>query len=575
MGTIYRATDKSLSREVAVKLVRVCHSDDPLSCERLRREACAAGKVNHPRVAQVYALNFSNGHPFLVMELVPGEDLAQKLAREGTLDERVALRMALDVADGLSALSREGLVHGDIKPGNIVLDRDGNAKLVDFGLSGMTRRDENGNFVGTPNYIAPELLRGAPDTHRSDLYSLGATLYHLLSGRPPHAGATPTDVLKARMFQNPAPLRTCARQLSLPTQRLIMRMLEVNPEKRQASSDAVIADIREALSQLDLPKPEHFGGKGLVQRCFGWSGRLRPSATFSLNRVFIAGTLILNVALIFLLAAKEKPLGWMMDWLLREEAERPEPRKVLVKQVQPDTRTVAQQAGAGYKEPAALPFSQLPPPPTVFARDLFTAESNPFWQSLNLGDHTRGGSTLHMGDTLVIQGSGMDMWKGFDSCRFVWAKASGDYAFSGQIKVIANNDRFAITGLMVKGADPTLGPGLLFGFLGSGELFVQIRQPRTRTIVVVKRSVRPVQLPCFLKIVRRGNAFDTLVATDDITWHHFAACELDLPSDNTIGFSVSPQVPDALATAKIARIRLFTQGLPDVKPSQTRSGYPP
>ena len=96
MGTIYRATDESLKRDVAVKLVRVCRADDPVSIERLRQEARAAGKVNHPRVAQVYALNFSNGHPYLVMELVAGEDLAQKLADGGALGERAVLRTALD-----------------------------------------------------------------------------------------------------------------------------------------------------------------------------------------------------------------------------------------------------------------------------------------------------------------------------------------------------------------------------------------------------------------------------------------------------------------------------------------------
>ena len=278
MGEIYRATDESLNRDVAIKLVRGCHANDPESIERLRKEACAAGKLNHSRVAQVHALNFSNGFPYLVMELVTGLDFAQKLKREGPIDERTVLRMALDVAEGLSALNREGLVHGDIKPGNIVLDRDNNAKLVDFGLSGMTRRDSTGALVGTPDYIAPELLRGAKDTHRSDLFSLGATLYHLLSGILPHDGDTMDAFIKARMYKPPIPIEKQVQNISFLTRKLIMRMLEPSPSKRPADSDVVATDIREALSRLDAPAPEPHRFTEHVRRLFAASSPISANA---------------------------------------------------------------------------------------------------------------------------------------------------------------------------------------------------------------------------------------------------------------------------------------------------------
>jgi len=591
MGAVFRATDESLHRDVAVKLVRGCHADDPDSCERLRREACAAGKLNHPRVAQVYALNFSNGHPFLVMELVTGQDFAQKLEQEGHLDERVVLRMALDVADGLSALHREGLVHGDIKPGNIVLDRDGNAKLVDFGLAGMTRRDSSGALVGTPNYIAPELLRGAEDTHRSDLYSLGATLYHLLSGRIPHDGETAADVLKARLLKQPIPLGTLARHVSSPTRKLVMRMLEINPEKRQLNSDAVAAEIRIALTRLDAPPPEPSGISDFMRRFFRrFELPLRPRAETSSSRrrpfivLLLAGVAVIEI----LFAVRERSFVQTLSWLREEAHERfktvmksdrdlgsetpataSEPSSRTPHPSTPPLITVVrpkQEAAVpapkelSQTETAALlisrPPSQALPKPSLPARDVFTNEGHVVWQSLNLGENTSRGSTMQMGETLIVQGTGTDMWKGFDRCRFVYTKALGSYAFSAQIRAIADNNPLAVTGLLFKGDDPTLGPGLLFGFLGSSELFLQIREANNMT-TIVRRSGQPVKYPMYLKVIRRNTVFEASVSSDGVAWSPFAACELELPATNTIGFTVSTHDINTLATAKFSNIRLL------------------
>jgi hypothetical protein len=150
------------------------------------------------------------------------------------------------------------------------------------------------------------------------------------------------------------------------------------------------------------------------------------------------------------------------------------------------------------------------------------------------------------------------MWKGYDRCRFVWTKVLNNYSFSAQIKAIADNNSLAVTGLLVKGEDPVPGPGLLFGILGSGELFLQLRQPNNKA-VVVKRSGTPIRIPSHLKIIRCGKLYEAYVSGNGLSWERFAACELDLPAGNTIGFSVSAQVPNARATAKIASIRLLTQ----------------
>jgi serine/threonine protein kinase len=609
MGAIYRATDESLFRDVAIKLVRGCHADDPEQRERLRREACAAGRVNHPRVAQVHALNFSNGHPYLVMELVNGQDFAQKLDKEGPIGERAVLKMALEAADGLSALNREGLVHGDIKPGNIVLDRDGNAKLVDFGLSGMTRCDSNGNFVGTPDYIAPELLRGAPDSHRSDIYSLGATLYHLLSGRPPFEGKTSVDVLKARLLHAPTPLGKIAKQVSVPTQKLVMSMLESSPARRPADCEAVASEIRNALANLDSPQPARHPGISLGHRLTerfkiqrlptvpAPADAAPPSP--SRRRRWLAVLLLSAIALAALTVALQQDSFRQTYVLLRHEWVNRRLALAAAASRQKEDRARSPAQARAHEQASPQPAPELRPPPApaethalrplslapaitllpasvALTRDAFFSEARLLWQSVNLGTEKTSGSTitLKMGETIVIQGAGTGMWKGSDRCRFVWTQVAGDYALSAQIKAVADNHPFAISGLLAKGEEPAAGPGLLFGFLGSGELFLQRRQPG-QTPEILCRSEGPVPLPCHLKLIRRGNTFEACVSTDGLAWKTFASCALDLPAANAVGFAVSAEDAAALAPAKLAHIRLLTPSAPKTNAPPAAAKRPP
>ncbi|MDD5707184.1 MAG: serine/threonine-protein kinase, partial [Kiritimatiellae bacterium] len=295
MGEIFRARDETLGREVAIKVVRAARADEESLRERLRREAQAAAKICHPRVAQVHKLGFSNGHPYLVMELVQGENLDVRLRREGRIPERVALRAAEDVTVGLQALHKEGLTHGDIKPSNILMDREGAAKLVDFGLSGMSRRDGSGAILGTPHYIAPESLRGAPDNSQTDIYSLGATLYHLMCGRTPFEGATPAEVVRARLLKPPDPIGKHAPHLSAGAQRIVMRMLERDPAARYPDSVAATADIRLVLKELDGEVQAPVGpAPAAVQVCAPPAPQPQPAPSPSrLRRT--AGYVILSV----------------------------------------------------------------------------------------------------------------------------------------------------------------------------------------------------------------------------------------------------------------------------------------
>jgi serine/threonine protein kinase len=531
MGTVYRAVDESLGRPVAVKLVRDSDAEDPASRERLRREACSAGRLNHPRVAQVYALNFSNGHPFLVMELVSGEDFSRRLEREGRIDERTALNMALDVAEGLSALNREGLIHGDIKPGNIVVDREGHAKLVDFGLSGMKRTDSKGKLVGTPNYIAPELLRGAADTHRSDLYSLGATLYHLLVGRPPAEGEKTIDVLKARLLGTPILIYKVGGHLSMPTRKLLMHMLETDPSKRPADSDAVAAEIRDALSQLEAPAPAKPAiSESLRQFLAALQAPPQPAASrrpLRASIIIIFGPVIVALELLVAVPSRSFSKTW----------------ELLRSRLSPEADATA----ASVSAPA--PAQPLPP-------QQFTLGGARAWQSMNLGSSSLRGSTMRRGGTLIIQGPGADRTKDEEGCRFVWTRAANDFALSALVRPNADNNPLSSAGLLVKGADPALGPSLFFGILGTGELILQQRHPGSPPSVL-KRSERPAAQPCHLKLTRRGAAFEASFSSDGRTWETFSAGKLELPAENAIGFSVSAQDPATLATGSFGDVRVL------------------
>ena len=527
MGTIFRATDESLGREVAVKVVRGCHADDPAQLERLRREACAAGKLNHPRVAQVYALNFSNRQPYLVMELVAGLDFSQKLENDGRIEEEEVLRMALDIAEGLSALHREGLVHGDIKPANIVLDRDGNAKLVDFGLSGMMRHDGHGNLVGTPHYLAPEILLGSADSHRTDIYSLGGTLYYLLCGKLPFEGDSPEETLKARLKNDPIPLEKFAPLVSSATRSMVMRMLEPKPENRHKDSDELIEDIKAALEKFKAPVVKNLKEPSLIA-----SPPPRPVVVVKEQRPrakYLVVLILLLVAVIELAVAfKQQSFPETWKWL-RDDV------------------------GGWFKGVVA----------SVSGKAVGKSGFGMEWHSTNLGDFSSRGSTMLFGEDLFIQCAGSEMWMGKENYRFFWTKFNGDFSFSSEVLEIPSNNDFDISGLLVKNEDLNDPAGVLFGFIGSGNLFLQVRG-QGKTAEMIKCSKDIIELPVYLKIERSGRKFVAYTSADRAEWTEFSSCEVDLQGVSTIGLAVSSENIDTVASAKFSGVTLVS--LPSQKP---------
>jgi serine/threonine-protein kinase len=257
MATIYRATDAQLGREVAVKVLHQEYGRDPDFVARFKQEAQAAASLSHPNIVGVYDFGADAGGPYLVMELVDGEDVATLLARNGPLPPRQAARLAAEVAHGLAAAHSRGIVHRDVKPGNVLVSADGRVKVTDFGIARAwadARLTLPGVTLGSVHYFSPEQALGEQATEASDIYSLGVVLYELLTGRRPWEGDNAAAVAMARI-STPAPLVSAVRPNVPPVLEAIdRRALSPDPAGRYPSA-AAMADALEAFLDEGASRP--------------------------------------------------------------------------------------------------------------------------------------------------------------------------------------------------------------------------------------------------------------------------------------------------------------------------------
>jgi eukaryotic-like serine/threonine-protein kinase len=212
MGEIWVARDLLLDRPVAVKVPGGALAGDGRAAERLRREARAAARLDHPNIAQVLDLGDQDGRPYLVMELLEGESLAGRIDRGGPMAPAEAARVVAAVADALQAAHGAGVVHRDVKPGNVFLTAEGEVKVLDFGIASAAGEAAltTGDLLGTAAYLAPERALGLPATPAADVYSLGVVLYELLAGRRPFEGGSDIELAMAHLNAHPAPLGLAA-----------------------------------------------------------------------------------------------------------------------------------------------------------------------------------------------------------------------------------------------------------------------------------------------------------------------------------------------------------------------------
>ena len=279
MGTAFLGEDEALGRKVAVKVIQKALGDDEKAFETFKNEAQNAARLNHPHVAQIYSFGKEGDNPYLEMELVPGGDLGTFIAEKTTLDPAFVLRVGMEIAEGLEAAEKVGLFHGDVKPDNILFDENMSAKLVDFGIASRASQGQMEELWGTPYYIAPEKVQKKMNSARSDIYSLGATLYHAITGQPPYEGEDAVAVIKARFKGPPPPMESIRPDVEPEVSRIVTRMMYNDLFMRYPNYKSVIGDIEKYLSGVkEIRKQGPKGASATIRAKLTGTGPVKPEA---------------------------------------------------------------------------------------------------------------------------------------------------------------------------------------------------------------------------------------------------------------------------------------------------------
>jgi serine/threonine protein kinase len=252
MGTVYRAWDTTLERMVAVKLMRKELLDDQNALESFYREARACARLNHTNIVHIYSFDDWEGQQYLVMELADHGSLDARIEKLRLLQELDMLDIGVKIASALDMALKHDLLHRDIKPGNILFNADHEPKLIDFGLARKADVEHEVEDVtwGTPYYVAPEKIKREPETFLSDMYSLGATLYHAMTGHVPFEAPTVEEVIIAQVQTPLTPPNLVVPEITQPTSDALVKAMAKNPAERFLSYDEFIMALTAARSQL-------------------------------------------------------------------------------------------------------------------------------------------------------------------------------------------------------------------------------------------------------------------------------------------------------------------------------------
>src|SRR5579859_1691120 len=283
MARVYRATQLNISREVAIKVLKETDSD-PDFIERLEREARTIAKLSHPFIVKLFDYGHQDGMTYLVMELITGGSLAQQMSR-GPLPLGTIAPVMSQLGAALDHAHRHGIVHRDLKPQNILLDNDGNALLTDFGLARMSQPSvvitQSGGVMGTPAYMAPEQWEGSTFDARTDIYSLGAILFEMVSGMLPFEGDSIYQLMHKHIYEAPPRLHDQIEQVPPGVDKVVLKALSKDPADRYSSAGEMAVAFSEAIESVDgrLPSVTTRPRPGLVPitRNLSDEGTLLPS----------------------------------------------------------------------------------------------------------------------------------------------------------------------------------------------------------------------------------------------------------------------------------------------------------
>ncbi len=250
-SVVYEAEDRVLGKRVALKVMRAMKETDVGKQSGLD-EARALLLLDHPNVVKVYAIDTRRGQPCIIMELLRGGSLKDVLENQGPVDEKRGLRIGIQLASALSATTARGLLHLDVKPGNVMFDENGNAKLLDFGYAAVDPDEDRNEILGTPYYVSPELVRQMPPDFKADIYSLGATLFHIMTGEAPFEAQTIKQILLKRLNTTPPDILKYKPTLSIGTARIISKMMQEDPADRYANYTELVSDLEFALHAVTV-----------------------------------------------------------------------------------------------------------------------------------------------------------------------------------------------------------------------------------------------------------------------------------------------------------------------------------
>src|SRR3954465_14146128 len=290
MAEVYLAHDNLLDRPVALKVLFPELSVDRSFVERFRREAQAAANLSHPNIVSVYDWGEEENTYFIVMEYVDGRPLSSLLKSEGTLLPDRAAGICAEVAGALEFAHRNGVIHRDVKPGNVLITADGTVKVADFGIARAANAEENltqtGAVMGTATYFSPEQAQGTTVDARSDIYSLGVVLYELVTGRPPFSGDNPVTIAYKHVREDPVPPRQRNQAVPAAFEAVIMQAMAKDPANRYSTADELRADLlrfrqgRQVLAVAPVETPTQAVPVTTVQQRYAEDGTtMMPAAT--------------------------------------------------------------------------------------------------------------------------------------------------------------------------------------------------------------------------------------------------------------------------------------------------------
>ncbi len=249
MADVYKAKDDRLNRFVAIKVLKPEYSSDKSFVNKFRGEAQSVAGLSHPNIVNVYDVGDDGGLYYIVMELVEGITLKRFIERKGKLEVKEAVGIAIQIAQGMEAAHDNHIIHRDIKPQNIIISRDGKVKVTDFGIAKASNSNTiTSNAMGSVHYLSPEQARGGYSDEKSDIYSLGVTLYEMLSGKVPFAGDNTVSVAMLHIQGEAKPLRELEENIPLSVDKIVQKCMQKKPERRYHSASDLIVDLKRALS---------------------------------------------------------------------------------------------------------------------------------------------------------------------------------------------------------------------------------------------------------------------------------------------------------------------------------------